>query len=291
MTGSRFLRLYLVLLAAGPLISALDEGESVAATMSPRNLRSRIVGGTKADPKRYPYSTFLEIVFKDSSGNLNLAHCGGTLIAKDVVLTAAHCFAQGSLKPWSIDAWVNCTSFDWSPYEYFRTATYYLKHTFYKASTHANDIALAFLDESVTGVTLAKINKRASTPAVGKAVTAIGLGLIKRPPEVDTTYLRQVSMTTLDGSSCLNAYGSSEFKKLNHICAGSTKGTCQGDSGGPLLLKGTTASKDVVVGITSYGLKAGCGLKPSAYTRVSKYAPWINSAVCNYSSYPPTTCP
>ena len=206
------------------------------------------------------------------------------------MLTAAHCLTRGVDAVWSVDTWVNRTSMYESPYDYYRTASYYLKHT-YNSITYANDIALAFLDKSVTGVTLAKINKRASTPAVGKAVTAIGLGKLKNPPAVDATYLIQVSMTTLRGSSCVNVHGSSKFKNLNHICDGSTKGTCHGDSGGPLLLKGTTASKDIVVGITSYGSKAGCGLKPSAYTRVSKYALWINSAVCSYSSYPPTTCP
>jgi secreted trypsin-like serine protease len=290
MTGSRFLRLYLVLLAAGHAVSALDamdEGESVASTTSRRNLNPRIVGGTKAEPTRHPYFTQLSISYLSYT-----AGCGGTLIAKDVVLTAAHCLTPESYwdSVWSIDTWVNSTGFFDSPYEYARSASQYLIHPSYDSETFANDIALIFLDDPVEKVPLVKINKDASAPAVGKAMTAIGLGYLKSPPVVKATYLMQVSMNALAGSSCSSLYGAPSFKNANQICAGNSKNTCQGDSGGPLLLKGTSASKDVQVGIVSYGLAAGCGLKPSAYTRVSKYSKWIDSNVCMYSNYPPATC-
>ena len=215
------------------------------------------------------------------------------MIAKDVVLTAAHCltpeYSWDSV--WSIQAYVNSTSIYYSQYEYSRVASRYFIHASYDTSTFANDVALVYLDDPVEKVTLAKINKNGTAPVTGKAVTAVGLGLLQNPNEMEATYLMQVSMKTLRGTDCSNLYGASYFKTQNQICAGSTKNTCQGDSGGPLLLKGTTASKDVVTGITSYGLAAGCGQKPSAYTRVSKYATWITSGVCDYSYYPPSTCP
>ena len=294
MTGSRFLRLCLVLLAAGRVLSYMDEGESVEATMTERNLRSRIVGGTKADPKRHPYFTQLRITFYDYWSDTYPAYnCGGTLIGKDVVLTAAHCLTSENSweELYSVDTWVNATSIYYSPYEYPGTGRVYSIHPSYDSSTIAHDIALLYLDTGVTGVTLAKINKSMSTPAAGKAVTAIGLGLLKRPDEVKATYLMQVSMNTLVGSSCSNLYGSTYFKTANQICAGSTKNICQGDSGGPLLLKGTTASKDSVAGIMSYSYSEACGTKPSGFTRVSKYARWIETDICDYSYYPPSTCP
>ena len=42
----------------------------------------RIVGGDDASPGQFPYFVFLDI------------GCGGTLIAPDVVLTAAHCWIE-----------------------------------------------------------------------------------------------------------------------------------------------------------------------------------------------------
>lgn len=42
-------------------------------------------GGSEADPGRYPYAASLQRTQSHSH------FCGGTLIAKDLVLTAAHC--------------------------------------------------------------------------------------------------------------------------------------------------------------------------------------------------------
>jgi trypsin len=265
----------------------MDEAESSLPSAT-RDLGSRIVGGFEANPKRHPFFTQLLVSTESDSA----WGCGGTLIAADVVLTAAHCVsADDSSDPiWSIEMWVNSTSVYSSPHEYYRSAISYLVYPLYDAATISHDLALIFLDEPVTGVTLAKINKNANSPAVGKALTAIGLGLMQRPSEVEATYLMQVSMNTRAASDCSSFFGSTYFKNANQICAGSTKGTCQGDSGGPLLISGTSASTDVQVGITSYSASSACGRHPNAFTRVSTYATWIVSNVCAWSAYRPSTC-
>ena len=294
MTERRFLRMCLVLLAAGHAASAmdaLDEGDPVASTMSLRNLNSRIVGGTKADPKRHPYFTTLIISYTSLLSNSDFL-CGGSLIAKDVVLTAAHCLTPQSNSDSlsSISAYVNSTSVNTSPYEYLRSARLVTTHESYDSFTIANDIALVFLYDPVEKVPFVKINKNANVPAVGRSTTAIGLGGLKSPPVIEATYLMEVSMNTVAGSKCSSHYGASNFKNLNQICAGGSKDTCQGDSGGPMFIRGKNAANDVQVGIVSFG-GPGCGRFPGVYTRVSKYSKWIDSNVCAYSKYPPATCP
>lgn len=48
----------------------------------------RVVGGVKAKTGRYPYMASL---FSEGSSDSMPSSCGGSLIAPDVILTAAHC--------------------------------------------------------------------------------------------------------------------------------------------------------------------------------------------------------
>ena len=290
MTGSRFVRLCLALLvtAAGHVVvSSLDEGESVLATAMQRNLRSRIVGGSVANKKRYPYFTRLEFISYNSKTSMqSTGYCGGTLIDKNVVLTAAHCVIppQG-YKVQSITAYVNATSQDTlrkpnSGYHHIRIASQSCVHRYYDAVTLFSDVAVVFLDKSIDTkvVTPAKINGNANIPADGQSVTAIGLGATDNYQAFPKDLL-EVSVSIIDGSVCEKRYILNEFYDLYQICAGGTKGTWHGDSGGPLLLKGTGASKDVVVGITSYGVFSA----PGAFARASMYGYWVQDRVYDYN--------
>ena len=313
MKGSIALRiLYFFILATGQAAlarissTAKDEGEAMASSMeNERDLASRITGGTTASKTRYPFFTYIAATLADDY----TSDCGGSLIAKDVVLTAAHCLVDAV----AIEVWVNVTSFDPSPYEYNRKASSWLMHPNYDDSTNANDIGLVFLRRAVDGVPLAKINRKKREPNAGKAVTAIGLGKIQSDPEIFPTDLMQVSMKILPDKEC-KFYGKDAFQGMNHICAGDNKNTCHGDSGGPLLLTGKERpsndvkgpsndvkrpgkdvkrpskddrrpSNDVVVGIMSYGA-VPCGEFPSGFTRVSQFASWVTEHVCEKSVDP-----
>ena len=84
---------------------------------------SGIIGGSVADPTRYPYfcgyvTTYEEIGDKPISW--------GTLIAPDVVLThASYLMPFGVNDVLSIKVWVNKTSIEESGYEYERNARFW----------------------------------------------------------------------------------------------------------------------------------------------------------------------
>ncbi|MET9412777.1 serine protease [Streptomyces klenkii] len=83
--------------------------------------------------------------------------------------------------------------------------------------------------------------------------------------------LRGARVRVLQDTACERAYpGSADgvYRRASMLCAGMPLGgrdACQGDSGGPLVAKGK------VVGVVSWG--AGCGqpLYPGVYTRISAY--------------------
>lgn len=64
----------------------LREGENRdRILLSEDEPQTRVVGGSSANKERFPY--YVALVGPSASS----AICGGTLIASDVVLTAAHC--------------------------------------------------------------------------------------------------------------------------------------------------------------------------------------------------------
>ena len=51
---------------------------------------TRIIGGEKASPLEYPYQVFIT----NNRTDENQMHCGGSIIARDWVLTAARCMER-----------------------------------------------------------------------------------------------------------------------------------------------------------------------------------------------------
>ena len=113
-----------------------------------RNLATRVVGGTKANPKRYPYYTMIKVF---SEYNSNGWFCGGSLIARDVVLTAADCITPYDSYDniTAVDVWVISTTTDLSDYEYNREAVKLVVHPNYRRFRNVHNIGLIFLDELI----------------------------------------------------------------------------------------------------------------------------------------------
>ena len=72
------------------------------------------------------------------------------------------------------------------------------------------------------------------------------------------------------------------------LCAlGAGKDGCQGDSGGPLISSNPRdGSKDVLIGLSSWGIACAHNVLPGVYSRVSYSYKWIKMIVCKNSDVP-----
>ena len=282
---------------------ALGSSPKASPASESRNLATRIVGGTKANPTRFPYYTQVKVY---STDNREGWFCGGTLIARDAVLTAAHCIETGDFynNITAVDAWVNSTTTAYSEHEHYRAALKLVVHPLFKPYRNDNDIGLIFLDKPVKGVPLVKLNRNASVPVSSNtpSLEVIGLGATglneSTWSNIFPKHLMRVSIKSMSMLACKKLFGS-VIAGESKICAGGNglKGVCVGDTGGPLIVRKSSASNDVQVGITSngrYGYRGECIAlgEPDIYTRVSYYAKWIDAQRCLYSSkYKPSSCP
>ena len=235
-------------------------------------MHGRIVGGSQADDGEYPSYVHAR------DGYL----CGGTLIYKDIVLTAAHC---AEAFPVGVTVYIGAVDISGTDDETNTVAEVYQHPDYNKNGQEENDILLLKL-ESASSSPVVTLNTNPSIPSIGSTVDAIGFGTTSENGSVSAELL-EVQFGVYDFQICSNNLGGTQYANTQ-ICAGDDgKDTCQGDSGGPLFVAGT----NVQVALVSYG--AGCGRPglPGINTKVSAFLEYIEYGICNLSSDPPDDCP
>lgn len=130
----------------------------------------RIIGGSDTEMGRYPY--FVSLLNQDG-----VHSCGGTLVAPDVVMSAAHC--ADSVKYAQVGRWHRVDSND--DYEEFDIVTPLHLHPLYQSGTSfSNDVMLIKLNRQSTKQYL-RINENPDLPTGQQPdeLTAIGIGYTK----------------------------------------------------------------------------------------------------------------
>lgn len=244
---------------------------------------TRIIGGDTAIEDRYPYAVSLS----DDIGHF----CGGSLIARDVVLSAAHCDSEGD---GNYNAVVGRHAHDDNDGQELGVKKA-LPHPEYDWLNTDNDFLLIFLDGAASDdINVVKLNDDAATPDIGAAVTVMGWGDIDPTDEgqVLASELMEVEVSTISNEECESNDG--DFGSYagsittNMLCAKDAgEDSCQGDSGGPLVIRGNDASEDVQVAVVSWGIGCASEDYPGVYARVSSQYEWIRAEVCAWSNFAP----
>uniref|UniRef100_A0A182Q7C5 Peptidase S1 domain-containing protein n=1 Tax=Anopheles farauti TaxID=69004 RepID=A0A182Q7C5_9DIPT len=249
------------------------------------NVDQLIVGGEPAKEGEFPHHALLG--YPKNGDKLDFEFiCGGTLISRQHVLTAAHCFA------FRLPAVVRLNEYDTSvrsDRELTVDIVAYRKHPNYTVKYSYCDIALAKLKEPVDvsmfvrPACLWETEQRTTTRFI-----ATGFGRTQSQGSDLSTVMMKVQLEEFPAEDCKRIVeGNRHWPTDMHdedLCVGSaTEGhdTCEGDSGGPLqIVTNPRTCTYSVVAITTAGSRA-CGISPSKaiYTKVSYYIDWIEDNV------------
>jgi secreted trypsin-like serine protease len=256
-----------------------------------------IVGGTAAPDGKYPWQVRLY-----SSADDKIGFCGGSIIAAQWILTAAHCLldTEAVVVGYGSNDRTKTTKIE---------SEKIIVHPGYIAG-EKSDVALVKLKKPIPDAKAIGYVDAAKDQALlpdGANVIVTGWGAIwdfqafqnavdvmagrrtvsERKLLTDEELqaplkLHEVDIQVIDPTECKAVYQSLQVPAFSigdtEICAtGLTGGkdSCFGDSGGPLVVAADNDRGYAQVGIVSWGPQCGNPLYPGVYTRVSSFSKWI----------------
>lgn len=249
------------------LVPALLLLGSFSSCLAAPSIDGRVVGGVDASQAQFPHQISLRY---RSSHN-----CGGSIVARSWVLTAAHCVtttdSSGALVTYApTDLNVRAGSNDRFSGGVINQVVEVIVHEDY--GNFLNDVALLRLEtpfiysSSIQAIALPKQN----TPDDVDIIIS-GWGRLTHGGDLPR-YLQWNTLKSLSRDECQQriSYGYPNILCLIHEA---NNGACNGDSGGP------AHYNNEIVGIAGF-VYGGCGTSnPDGYARVFSFVDWIKQRI------------
>ncbi|KDR21542.1 hypothetical protein L798_01695 [Zootermopsis nevadensis] len=253
----------------------------------------RIVGGEPAVPGEFPWL----VSITRRGGHF----CGGTIVNKRWVITAAHCMCSGPVELPVEHIRVVVGEHDLSKRETPPSREMGVRRLVlypgYQCERFNHDIALLELDGEVgwsetawpaclpQEISCLNHFVAGATSFSGREATAAGWGWLHEASAQGgrADVLQKVTLRVVDNDTCRNWYKSKGKKTKvldSQMCAGYEQGgrdSCWADSGGPLMVR--DPDRVTIVGVISTGIGCAQPKLPGLYTRLSNYSTWIKTHV------------
>ncbi|HEX4034697.1 MAG TPA: serine protease [Solirubrobacteraceae bacterium] len=252
-----------------------------AAASGRHEAHAAIVGGAAAAPGALPWLAYIH----DAQGGGAYEWCTGTVVAPNLVLTAAHCVedvSSAAVSPAS-NFTVVTGSVDWSDTAHAQVSTVtQVIPDDTTVETSANginvvgDAALLELETSTTAPAVALYDaSNAALVAPGTVATIAGWGLTSPSAAAGPGTLQKGQTVIQDPNWCFQEQ-QAQFQTNSQLCTvdapSYATSACNGDSGGPLLVD--SAGTWIEVGITSTSDTCDTQ-RPDIFTRLDTVRPWI----------------
>ena len=276
---SGFLLTLLLIAAGGPAAAQASPSQAATDTSADSGAAVSMINGKATRIRDWPWQVALSFGGPGyGAPTRKRTFCGGSLVASDLVITAAHCVA-GLGRPLlrRIEVIGGRTWLDsgtgGSSYVSKRILPYSRNGVPRFEENSRNpwwDVALLKLKRDIPGqpIKLAGAGEISSF-AAGMPVKTTGWGVTTPFGQTSSNVLRLITQVVLPDAVCRRDNGRF-YSPLTMICLGGPAGstsTCFGDSGGPMVARVSSGWR--LVGLTSFGDAYCDPALPSVDTRVS----------------------